>query len=209
MARLIYSAIMSLDGYIADADGRFERAAPDEEVHAFVNDLERPVGTYSATARRKTRAGSTSRDGNGGCRYRRPAGRRCVTASGRPALRRICREAGASAGYGAVRRIGVCGPRPPPIGLRGPRTPVPVQVPGGRRRAAVLTGPPGRRGLPDSRVIVPRCEPDPTYGHGHGDDSVRDGHHGHRHQEPRPVDSYLAHAARRPYVGKEFVEDLG
>jgi dihydrofolate reductase len=46
MARLIYSAIMSLDGYIADADGRFEWAAPDEEVHAFVNELERPVGTY-------------------------------------------------------------------------------------------------------------------------------------------------------------------
>src|SRR5207344_2750133 len=46
MARLIYSAIMSLDGYIADADGRFEWAAPDEEVHAFVNNLERPVGTY-------------------------------------------------------------------------------------------------------------------------------------------------------------------
>jgi dihydrofolate reductase len=46
MARLIYSAIMSLDGYIADADGRFEWAAPDEEVLAFVNELERPVGTY-------------------------------------------------------------------------------------------------------------------------------------------------------------------
>ena len=46
MARLIYSAIMSLDGYIADADGRFEWAAPDEEVHTFVNELERPVGTY-------------------------------------------------------------------------------------------------------------------------------------------------------------------
>jgi dihydrofolate reductase len=46
MARLIYSAIMSLDGYIADTDGRFEWAAPAEEVHAFVNDLERPVGTY-------------------------------------------------------------------------------------------------------------------------------------------------------------------
>ena len=46
MARLIYSAIMSLDGYIADADGRFEWAAPDEEVHAFVNELERLVGTY-------------------------------------------------------------------------------------------------------------------------------------------------------------------
>ena len=46
MAKLIYSAIMSLDGYTADADGRFEWAAPDEEVLAFVNELERPVGTY-------------------------------------------------------------------------------------------------------------------------------------------------------------------
>jgi hypothetical protein len=46
MARLIYSAIMSLDGYIADAEGNFDWAAPDEEVHAFVNDLERPVSTY-------------------------------------------------------------------------------------------------------------------------------------------------------------------
>src|SRR3984957_11806581 len=46
MARLIYSAIMSLDGYTSDADGRVEWAAPDEEVHAFVNELERPVGTY-------------------------------------------------------------------------------------------------------------------------------------------------------------------
>ena len=46
MAQLIYSAIMSLDGYTADADGRFEWAEPDEEVHRFVNDLQRPVGTY-------------------------------------------------------------------------------------------------------------------------------------------------------------------
>ncbi len=46
MARLIYSAIASLDGYIADSDGNFDWAAPDEEVHAFVNDLERPIGTY-------------------------------------------------------------------------------------------------------------------------------------------------------------------
>jgi dihydrofolate reductase len=43
---LIYSAIMSLDGYTVDADGKFDWAAPDEEVHAFVNDLERPIGTY-------------------------------------------------------------------------------------------------------------------------------------------------------------------
>ena len=46
MARLIYSAITSLDGYVADRDGNFDWAAPDEEVHGFVNDLERPVGTY-------------------------------------------------------------------------------------------------------------------------------------------------------------------
>jgi dihydrofolate reductase len=46
MAKLIYSTIASLDGYIADEDGNFDWAAPDEEVHAFVNDLERPVGTY-------------------------------------------------------------------------------------------------------------------------------------------------------------------
>jgi dihydrofolate reductase len=46
MAKLIYSAIASLDGYTADEDGNFDWAAPDEEVHAFVNDLERPIGTY-------------------------------------------------------------------------------------------------------------------------------------------------------------------
>ena len=46
MAQLIYSAITSLDGYVEDAGGGFEWAAPDEEVHAFVNDLERPIGTY-------------------------------------------------------------------------------------------------------------------------------------------------------------------
>jgi dihydrofolate reductase len=46
MGELMYSAIASLDGYVADADGRFEWSAPDEEVHAFVNDLERPVGTF-------------------------------------------------------------------------------------------------------------------------------------------------------------------
>lgn len=46
MARLIYSAITSLDGYVADDAGNFDWAAPDEEVHAFVNDLERPVGTH-------------------------------------------------------------------------------------------------------------------------------------------------------------------
>jgi len=46
MAKLIYAAIASLDGYVEDAEGRFDWSAPDEEVHAFVNDLERPIGTY-------------------------------------------------------------------------------------------------------------------------------------------------------------------
>jgi dihydrofolate reductase len=46
MAKLIYSAIASLDGYVEDDEGRFDWAAPDDEVHAVVNDLERPIGTY-------------------------------------------------------------------------------------------------------------------------------------------------------------------
>jgi dihydrofolate reductase len=46
MGRLIYSAITSADGYVEDAAGNFGWAAPDEEVLCFVNDLERPVGTY-------------------------------------------------------------------------------------------------------------------------------------------------------------------
>jgi dihydrofolate reductase len=46
MAKLIYTAIASLDGYVADEAGGFGWSAPDEEVHAFVNDLSRPLGTY-------------------------------------------------------------------------------------------------------------------------------------------------------------------
>ena len=46
MAKLIYSALASLDGYVADESGNFDWAKPDEEVHRFVNDLERPVGTH-------------------------------------------------------------------------------------------------------------------------------------------------------------------
>ena len=46
MAKLIYAAIASLDGYVEDEEGRFDWAAPDDEVHAFVNDLERPIGTH-------------------------------------------------------------------------------------------------------------------------------------------------------------------
>jgi dihydrofolate reductase len=46
VGRLIYSAIASLDGYVADEEGDFGWAAPGKEVHAFVNDLERPIGTH-------------------------------------------------------------------------------------------------------------------------------------------------------------------
>jgi dihydrofolate reductase len=46
MAKLIYGAITSLDGYVADADGNFDWAEPDEEVFTCVNDLERQIGTY-------------------------------------------------------------------------------------------------------------------------------------------------------------------
>ena len=46
MAKLIYAAISSLDGYVADTEGNFDWSAPDEEVHRFVNELERPIGTH-------------------------------------------------------------------------------------------------------------------------------------------------------------------
>jgi dihydrofolate reductase len=46
VAQLIYTAIMSLDGFIADEEGNFDWGEPSEEVHTFVNDLERPIGTY-------------------------------------------------------------------------------------------------------------------------------------------------------------------
>lgn len=45
MGRLVYTCITSLDGYVADEDGQFDWSMPDEEVHAFVNDLERRIGT--------------------------------------------------------------------------------------------------------------------------------------------------------------------
>jgi hypothetical protein len=48
MVKLIYSPIASLDGYVEDEQGKFDWAAPDDEVHAFVNELERPIGARSA-----------------------------------------------------------------------------------------------------------------------------------------------------------------
>jgi dihydrofolate reductase len=46
VAKLVYSVIASVDGYVADAAGNFDWAAPSPEVHAYVNDLERGIGTY-------------------------------------------------------------------------------------------------------------------------------------------------------------------
>jgi dihydrofolate reductase len=46
MARLIYGAIASLDGYIEDRDGSFSWARPDAELHAYANEMERSIGTH-------------------------------------------------------------------------------------------------------------------------------------------------------------------
>jgi dihydrofolate reductase len=46
MGKLMYLALTSLDGYVADENGSFDWAEPSDEVHAFVNELARPVGTY-------------------------------------------------------------------------------------------------------------------------------------------------------------------
>jgi len=46
VAKLIYNVIASLDGFIEDAEGKFDWAAPDDQVHAFVNELQRPIGTH-------------------------------------------------------------------------------------------------------------------------------------------------------------------
>jgi dihydrofolate reductase len=46
MGKLIYFTPTSLDGYIADEGGNYDWSAPDDEVHAFINDLVRPMGTY-------------------------------------------------------------------------------------------------------------------------------------------------------------------
>jgi dihydrofolate reductase len=46
VGKLVYVALCSLDGYVADEQGKFDWAAPDEEVHAAVNDIERTAGTH-------------------------------------------------------------------------------------------------------------------------------------------------------------------
>jgi dihydrofolate reductase len=46
MAKLIYVANASLDGYCEDQDGGIDFGPPDEEYFGFINDIERPVGTY-------------------------------------------------------------------------------------------------------------------------------------------------------------------
>jgi hypothetical protein len=46
MAKLIYSMIMSLDGYTEDERGGFGWGPPDEEVHSYLNELASSFGTY-------------------------------------------------------------------------------------------------------------------------------------------------------------------
>lgn len=46
MGKLIYSSLLSLDGYVADEQGNFDWAEPADDVHAFINDLQRSIGTY-------------------------------------------------------------------------------------------------------------------------------------------------------------------
>jgi dihydrofolate reductase len=46
MGKLIFMNVVSLDGYVADEEGKFDWTEPDEEVHSFFNDVLRPVGTY-------------------------------------------------------------------------------------------------------------------------------------------------------------------
>ena len=64
MAELIYSAIASLDGHVADERGTWDWSEPDHEVHAFVNDLERPIGTHARGGlERRPRRTELSRSG--------------------------------------------------------------------------------------------------------------------------------------------------
>ncbi len=70
MANLRYVAIASLDGYVEDEQGKFDWVEPDEEVHAFVNDLERPVGTHLYGRRMYETMAYWETGGDGGAVYR-------------------------------------------------------------------------------------------------------------------------------------------
>ena len=144
MAKLIYSAIASLDSFVEDADGRFDRAAPADEMHAFVNDLERPNGSVSTGTSTPDRPRVPSPDAppdldprHGGSRHRAPGARRR-----RPSRRRR-----------PARPKGAAGPDlgadPPGRGALGgalSRT----RIAGGRRPARVLRRPARR----DRRVLA-------------------------------------------------------
>jgi hypothetical protein len=67
MAKLIYTAIASLDGYVADTDGNFDWAEPDEEVHAFINDLQRPVALPAAPTEHRRLPRALSNQPNSKC----------------------------------------------------------------------------------------------------------------------------------------------
>jgi dihydrofolate reductase len=91
VAKLIYSAIASLDGYVADEEGKFDWSAPDEEVHSFVNELERPIGTYLYGRRMyEVMAYWETADASPTCRRSRTSSRR----SGRQRTRSSTQDAG-------------------------------------------------------------------------------------------------------------------
>lgn len=136
MARLIYSAISSLDGYITDADGAFDWTEPDEQVHTFVNDLNRPVGTYLFCT-------------DAACTTRWPAEHTASLGQ-------------ASLATTAVIRPGRCVGRSAWCGRRPPRRPAAPGGRGGRAAETASRTPPGsRRSRPwwgsSRRVVVAAC----------------------------------------------------
>ena len=167
MAKLIYSAITSLDGYIADEDGNFDWAEPDEEVHTFVNDLERPVGTYlygrrmyevmvywetAHTSPTSRRHAGLRGDLAGGRQDRVLAGRWRAVSSARTRIERdfdpeAVRQMKAAAERDISRRRSR--PRRPGVQGRAGRRVPPVRRArrGGRRQAG-----PSRRRPPDARA---------------------------------------------------------
>ncbi|MFG3438894.1 dihydrofolate reductase family protein [Nonomuraea sp. NPDC047897] len=46
MGRILYSAMVSLDGYVEDPDGAFDFAFPDDEAHELANELARQASAF-------------------------------------------------------------------------------------------------------------------------------------------------------------------
>jgi hypothetical protein len=125
MAALIYSAIASLDGYIEDKDANFDQAEPDEEVHASVNDLERPIGTYLYGRRMyetmvywEAPPDAAEKPSRRSCRSSRRSGRRPTRSSTPRRCGRHRAQGPGSSGSSTLSRSGGGGKRSLPDGLR-------------------------------------------------------------------------------------------